>query len=555
MKNRNLILGLIILLGLILRFFWLGKVPVSLHRDEAFLGYNAYSILKTGKDISGNFMPIHLESFFFSPAGYSYFSIPFIAIFGLNQFSVRVASALFGTLTIPLIYLLTISLFKKNKSSFNIAYLTAFIFAISPWSIDLSRVSVENTIVLFFICLGTLLYVSYVNNKKLYYLIFAFVSFFLTLFIYQAPRAFLPLFIPFLFIVFSGGIKKIFLNKLPWLLYLILIILPVVLIVRSPDLSWRLQSLSILNNPATKIAVDQELVNDTLAGSPYLLARTIHNKPIGYLFTFTNNFFKHLSFDFLFSDGGYPDRFRIPQVGLLYLFEFPLILLGIYYLIRRESKIITLLAGWIVLGIVGTAITFDDIPNLQRTLIILPALSILSGYGLYSIYEFVLFSKKSRKVFVVLAGLIIFANFTYYIFQYYTQGRFYRTWYRQDGYEKLVTEVNKLAPNYKYIVVTSKESAPTILFLFYSKYDPATFQKETSSINMKESDHVNFSKYRFSVDDCPLKVDEKEPNKLTGVKKVLYVNSNTCSDIEGVKLIDTIKRVDGSDVFKLMEIK
>lgn len=103
MERSAFLVIIVFSIGIILRFYNLGEVPVSLHRDEAFLGYNAYSILKTGKDMSGNFLPIHLESFFFSPAGYSYFSIPFIALFGLSQFSIRFASALFGSLNILLI--------------------------------------------------------------------------------------------------------------------------------------------------------------------------------------------------------------------------------------------------------------------------------------------------------------------------------------------------------------------------------------------------------------------------------------------------------------------
>ena len=95
---------LIILVGVILRFYRLGEVPRGFHRDEAFLGYNGYSILQTGKDMSGNRLPLHLESFIYSPAGYSYFSIPFIKIFGLNEFSTRAASAFFGTLTVLVTY-------------------------------------------------------------------------------------------------------------------------------------------------------------------------------------------------------------------------------------------------------------------------------------------------------------------------------------------------------------------------------------------------------------------------------------------------------------------
>src|SRR5579859_3616347 len=99
MKKYIVVLILIFLLGSFLRFYQLGSIPAGFHRDEAYLGYNAYSILKTGRDMTGHFLPLHLESFLYSPAGYSYFSIPFIALFGLSPFSVRFAAALFGCLT------------------------------------------------------------------------------------------------------------------------------------------------------------------------------------------------------------------------------------------------------------------------------------------------------------------------------------------------------------------------------------------------------------------------------------------------------------------------
>src|SRR5574341_2097623 len=112
MKNKSLILLiLIVLIAAILRFYRLGEVPIGVHRDEAFLGYNAYSILKTGKDMNNIRLPLHLKSFLYSPAGYSYATIPFIALFGLNAFSIRFASALFGALTILLTYFLVGQLF------------------------------------------------------------------------------------------------------------------------------------------------------------------------------------------------------------------------------------------------------------------------------------------------------------------------------------------------------------------------------------------------------------------------------------------------------------
>ncbi len=552
--NRNLFLLItIFLVGLILRFYALGEIPVSLHRDEAFLGYNAYSILKTGKDISGNFLPIHLESFFFSPAGYSYFSIPFIFLFGLSQFSVRFTSALFGSLTVLMVFIIALNLFEKDKNKYLIALLSSFIFAISPWHVNLSRVAVENTIVLFFISLGILLYLKYVKENKFYFLILSFASFSVTFLLYQAPRAFLPIFIPFL-AVSLGGIKKNVKEKYQTLLFLILILAPLLFIIFSPELSWRVQSLNIFSHPETRLVVQEQLTTDAVQGLPNLISRAFHNKIVGFSLLFFDNYFSHLTFDFLFSDGGFPDRFRIPKMGLIYLFELPFIIFALFILFKKETKIGIFLSGWILLSFVGPALTFDDIPNLQRTLIAVPAFSMLSGYGIVAFVNVSEHKKHLKSIVLVILSLIILYNFSYYIVQYYVQSKVYRPWYRQDGYKVLVQKVNGLRPNYEKAVITNRESAPTIMFLFYSKYDPAKFQGETKDVDMRKSDHVGFARYEFSEEECPLRIHEKT-KKITGQQSVLYVNSSLCKDVAGTRKIATIKRVDGSEVFKILDIE
>src|SRR3990167_10874805 len=122
------------------------------------------------------------------------------------------------------------------------------------------------------------------------------------------------------------------------------------------------------------------IIKIAIQGLPISLSRIFHNKLIGFSSLFLDNYFAHLSFDFLFSDGGFPDRFRIPKAGLLYLFELPLMLFALFALYKRELKIGVFLSGWILISFIGSALTFDDIPNLQRTLIAVPAFSILSGY-------------------------------------------------------------------------------------------------------------------------------------------------------------------------------
>src|SRR3989344_3496317 len=96
-----LLLTIIIVIASVLRLWQLGQVPISPDLDEAALGYNAYSILQTGRDEYGKFLPIVLRSFDdYKPALYSYLTIPSILIFGLNVFAVRLPSAIFGILTV-----------------------------------------------------------------------------------------------------------------------------------------------------------------------------------------------------------------------------------------------------------------------------------------------------------------------------------------------------------------------------------------------------------------------------------------------------------------------
>ncbi|MBM3208997.1 4-amino-4-deoxy-L-arabinose transferase, partial [Candidatus Shapirobacteria bacterium] len=52
------LLIIIVSLAFILRVYKLGEYPVGITWDEPALGYNAYSILKTGRDEYGKLLPI-----------------------------------------------------------------------------------------------------------------------------------------------------------------------------------------------------------------------------------------------------------------------------------------------------------------------------------------------------------------------------------------------------------------------------------------------------------------------------------------------------------------
>src|SRR3990170_7439708 len=97
---------LIILLGFALRTVYISDFPPSLNWDEVSLGYNAYSVLKTGKDEWGKILPVIFTAYGdYKLPGYIYTLVPFISIFGLNAFAIRLPSVLAGTITVLFTYL------------------------------------------------------------------------------------------------------------------------------------------------------------------------------------------------------------------------------------------------------------------------------------------------------------------------------------------------------------------------------------------------------------------------------------------------------------------
>jgi len=123
--------------GGILRFSNLAGVPPALNQDEAIYGYDAYSLLFTGRDHLGEPFPIAgMEAYGgFTPPLLAFIEAPVVGILGLHVEVLRGVTAAMGLLAIPLVYLLTLELFGRRL----MAVLAAWIVAFSPWHVHMSR--------------------------------------------------------------------------------------------------------------------------------------------------------------------------------------------------------------------------------------------------------------------------------------------------------------------------------------------------------------------------------------------------------------------------------
>lgn len=191
-KNKyELIAYFIILIGFLVRLLEIEYLPSGLNADEASAGYESYSIANYGIDRHGNSFPVHFIAW---GSGqnvlYSYLMIPFVKIFGLNTFSVRIPMAIIGCISIVLFYLLL-----KKTTNKKIATIGLFIFSICPWHIMKSRWGLESNLFpeMMLIAIFLLTYGILNKNKLQYYLAFAILG--LSTYSYGTSYFFLPFFI------------------------------------------------------------------------------------------------------------------------------------------------------------------------------------------------------------------------------------------------------------------------------------------------------------------------------------------------------------------------
>jgi len=146
-KQLGLILLIVImLLGLGLRLFQLDTVPYGSLIDESHFGYLAYSLLETGQDEHRFSWPMVFKGFGdYKLPIYTYVLLPFVEFLDLSVLSIRLPSALAGTISIALMYFLILGLFPRRKIW---ALLGAMIVAVSPWTFILSRFGFESNLAL-----------------------------------------------------------------------------------------------------------------------------------------------------------------------------------------------------------------------------------------------------------------------------------------------------------------------------------------------------------------------------------------------------------------------
>lgn len=327
---KILLLGVILILALTLRLYKVDSIPPSLNWDEVSIGYNAYSILKTGKDEWNQAFPLHFKSYgeYKLPAQI-YFSVPGIWFFGLNELGVRITPVIYGTLSVFLIFLLARKIFKNSV----IGLISAFLLAVSPWHIHLTRASFESSFSVFWVLLGFWLFIKGFNEKK--YLVLSSIPLALSVYTYNSARVFTPV---FLFVNWVYYFRKLWEFKKFFIISVLLffaLLLPLAPFVLSGEGSARYKLVSITDDPGLIPRINESRGNSNF---PEPFPKLVHNKFTYVAAYFLQNYLTHFSPDFLFINGAPHKQHHVQGMGQLYLFQAPFLLLGIYMLIRKRKN-------------------------------------------------------------------------------------------------------------------------------------------------------------------------------------------------------------------------
>lgn len=517
-----LLVTIVFVIAFFLRFNNLGSNPPGLYWDEAAFGYDAYSLLKTGKDQHGVAFPIFFESFGdWKLPGSFYALIPSIAVFGLNETAIRFPSFLFGILTIFCFYLLTRNLTKNNR----LAVFCALILALSPWHIQFSRAGFESTTALFLMLFGLFFLLKGLESKKNIYLVASFVLFSLTMYTYHAYRIFTPIFLVGFLITFFNeiiNIKRKFI--IPFLVFF-LISIPLILFSLTPNGLSRAGSQTAFKKDELH---SQRLYFDQRSKPPFrFLSSKIFEEPIFYSQIFLKNYLDHFSPTFLFLKGDQIGRHSLVDLGQIHIFEFVLIAIALFNLKKIDKSFLKVMFLWLLIAPIPAAIVIPT-PHANRALQMVIPFSFLSGVGAYYLY----FSRRNfLKVIFLLWAILIVINYGHNLFVYYPK-KFGADW--QDGYKQMVKTLQLLESNYDTVYITNINNVPYVYLLIYTNYDPRLYQANGNS--------SSFGKYSFVSQDAPI----------YGKKRALYV-APPWQNIDG-QAKGEVKDLNNKTVYKIWEI-
>jgi 4-amino-4-deoxy-L-arabinose transferase-like glycosyltransferase len=472
------------LIGGALRLAHLNAVPPGLNQDEAVNGYDAYSLVLTGRDHHGHPFPIAgLESFGdWVPPLLTFVTAPAVGVFGLRLETLRAVTALIGVLAIPLIYLLGREVTSRTATG----VLAAVLLAVLPVHVHYSRWAIPPAIVPTMVALTLLLVASAMRRQSSRAFVFAALAAALTVLSYPAMKLYVPLLLLCVVLIYAGTASWL---KLETLLYAAIIFLAI----SGPSFYLSLM------DPAGRMRYEQT---------------SIFRLPDSGIGLVAKQYAEYFSPRYLFRSGDQDPMLTPPGFGLLPWTLAPLFLAGLTWLLLRLLRApdararhgpLLLLAALALYPVPGS-LTFPS-PHTSRGIQFLPLVAVIAATGIVAIADAATALLRrsdaitKRRAVVVAAVLIslplgveLWARFDNY-FNLYPERVAFEF---QAGLGDALAYARAEAAAYDEIWVTDTNQ-PYIYVLFYERQPPPQVHRELRA--QRDPGLFNYvarvGKYRF----------------------------------------------------------
>jgi len=364
----------ILVVATLVRVVGLGRVPPPLFRDEAEKGYNAYCLLKTGCDYEGRRLPLFINVFgAYTSAIYQYASVPWVGLFCLKAWSVRLTAALVGLATVFFLYLLARAMLDTPT-----ALVAAAVLAVSPWHVCFSRWAQQG---IFMPLLFTVAAWGTVRFRQGWRpgLPVAAAAIGLAAYAYDVGRVLAPLFL----LVLAAVARRELLAHKRWATVSALL-------------------LAVLVAPTLWFVTHQS--DEALARFRRISIAQPGMAPAEVVGRFLANYAAHFNPLYLAHRGDRELR-HSPGLGIgeIYPVELPFLILGLCLLARRRDAAAAILIGWLAIGPFASSMTREGIPHALRSLAGVPAFALILAVGMVESIRWL--SGKTRTA--AMTGLVI----------------------------------------------------------------------------------------------------------------------------------------------------
>lgn len=467
----------------VIRLVGLSNNPPSLYWEEAALGYDAYSILKTGKDYHGNSFPIVAFPSFgdYKPSLYFYAAVPGIALFNLTNFAIRFPSALAGIIAVWLVYLIA----RQLKLSQIQSLASALMLAIMPWHIQFSRAAFEVNLGTTLFLAGLLFMLNAREKNKYMYL--ATLMFALSMYAYHGFRILAPLTALITWAIYR---KQFNFKTLAAAFFLaFLLVFPIITNINNPIVNQRFKETSFFPH-SSAVAQTNELREQFGNG---ILVRVIFHRYWWWTGELIQNYLANFHPNFLFMQGDTNPRHGIGEFGVLYHWQIIALVGAAYLLLNQKKSKIKPIVLWLLLVPLPVMLTHTN-PHALRMLPAAPLFALIIGA---TIGEFAA-SKHFNQIVtsVVLTIIVIEASVYLHFYASHYPSLSARDW--QHGYQQTIEFVEGIKDQYSFIYFTNAYGRASIYALFYGKYDPSYIQSIDGKVTKDQLEIKEFGKYLFT---------------------------------------------------------